>query len=102
MRIHSKTVWDIETGVVVEDQCYEWYGPVAQCKITPGPGKLGSSNFVNTAYYGVRPDMMSKLDDGQLNRLGRLGQAYRAYQGLKPDYQAATPLAQFIRNWRNS
>jgi len=29
MRIHTCTVWDIETGAVLSDECYEYSGPLA-------------------------------------------------------------------------
>ena len=31
MKVHTKTVWDMETSCVVEDQFYHYEGPVALC-----------------------------------------------------------------------
>lgn len=32
MRIHTKTVWDMATMEIIEDECFDWCGPVAHCK----------------------------------------------------------------------
>jgi hypothetical protein len=31
MRVHTKTVWEIESGRVLSDESYEYAGPVARC-----------------------------------------------------------------------
>jgi hypothetical protein len=32
MKIHTRTVWDMNTGEVLEDEAFEWSGAVAECK----------------------------------------------------------------------
>lgn len=32
MRIHTKTVWDMATLEIIEDECFEWIGPLDLCK----------------------------------------------------------------------
>lgn len=32
MKIHVKTVWDMATMEIIEDECFDWCGPVAHCK----------------------------------------------------------------------
>lgn len=45
MRIHTKTVWDIETGNLLEDESYEYSGPMDSCQ---GGSGIKSGLFANS------------------------------------------------------
>jgi len=47
MRVHIKTVWDIETGRVLEDESYEYSGPIESCD--PNAGAVRSGAMANSA-----------------------------------------------------
>ena len=44
MRIHTKVVMDMNSGVVLEDESYEYSGPEAECK-------GGGGSTVNSVDY---------------------------------------------------
>lgn len=44
MRIHTKTVWDIESGQMLADESYEYSGPILSCN--PGNG-VKNQDFAN-------------------------------------------------------
>lgn len=46
MRIHTKTVWDIESGQMLADESFEYSGPLALCN--PGSG-VKADDFTNSA-----------------------------------------------------
>lgn len=44
MRVHTRTVWDIESGDVLEDESYEYSGPIESCDPGSGVRKEDTSN----------------------------------------------------------
>ena len=58
MRIHTKIVFDMRTGAILEDENYEYFGPVAECK---GGGGGSTVNSVDYEYN----DRMATLSEEQ-------------------------------------
>ncbi len=46
MRIHTKTVWDIESGQMLADDSYEYSGPLAMCDPGGGIRKQDQKNAI--------------------------------------------------------
>lgn len=59
MRVHTKIVFDID-GNVLEDECYEYHGPVSQCL---GGGKKGGGDEEQTVTTGP-PDWLQNYQRG--------------------------------------
>jgi hypothetical protein len=47
MRVHTKTVWDIETGRVLADEGYEYSGPLELCDPGGGIRKQDEANSIS-------------------------------------------------------
>lgn len=65
MRVHTRTVWDIESGQILEDESYEYSGPVEFCTGGSGVKKdaLASygtaTNNANSLYGTLDPTLTS-------------------------------------------
>ena len=64
MRIHTKIVFDIETMRVIEDEYYEYDGPVALCK-GASAGETSIANSQQNMYNTLSSDFGSTFKDQQ-------------------------------------
>lgn len=87
MRIHTRTTWDIETGQILEDESYDYSGPVDECK--GGSGTTAQSDQLK---------LQNQLQQQQLAQqnqyLGQVSSAVSPYltaqgQGFTPAQLAA-------------
>jgi len=71
LRIHTKTTWDIDTGQVLEDEFYEYDGPVAFC----GGGGSGTSKDQLNAQNALQ----QKAFDAQMAQLDQIKSSLSGY-----------------------
>jgi hypothetical protein len=71
MRVHTRTVWDIETGRVLEDESYEYSGPVELCNGGSGVKKDAfasygtATNNANSLYGTLDPTLTTMATNPQ-------------------------------------
>jgi hypothetical protein len=77
MRIHTCTVWDIETGAVLSDECYEYSGPLALADRSVQSAAKSDANQAGTtaggfgsAALGIAGPLTGELQREAANPIG--------------------------------
>lgn len=90
MRVITKIILDIETGCILERECFQYTGPLAECISGSGSSQKSKSKSQSTTESGTRynEDFLNKATDFAAGR-GKNNFDAQAYLKNNPDVAAA-------------